>query len=386
MIRRLQKLSKNNSFFLFGARGTGKSTLLEQEFSRQDALWIDLLLDEDEDRFGRHPDELLLILAKRKFKRVIIDEIQKAPKLLDLVHHSMEKYRQVQFILTGSSARKLKRGGANLLAGRAFLYHLFPLTFLELREKFDLKETLQFGSLPKILSLETTADKNDFLRSYIKVYLKEEILVEQIVRQLNPFRGFLEVAAQTNGQIINHSKIARDISVDDKTVANYFTILVDTLIGFYLQPFHRSIRKRQKEAPKFYLFDTGVKRALDNSLRVELMPKTYAFGRAFEHWVIAECHRLNEYGRLDFRFSYLTTKDGAEIDLIIERPGEPELLVEVKSKDRISRDDVKILDRFANDWDRPCQAQVWSLDPIEKEIGSVECLPWEQALERCFTT
>lgn len=381
MIRRIQKPSKINSFFLFGARGTGKTTLLQEAFPTTDLLWIDLLKDADEERYGRTPDELSHTLAKNHYTRVIIDEIQKAPKLLDIVHLEMEKRKDIQFVLTGSSARKLKRGAANLLAGRAFTCNLYPLTHIELGSHFSLKDALEFGTLPKLLSYSAREDKNDFLRSYVKTYLKEEIQVEQLVRNLNPFRNFLEIAAQSNGKILNYSRIAQDVHVDDKSVANYFSILEETLIGFFLAPFHRSIRKQQRESPKFYFFDPGVVRALNGTLRVELLPQTFAFGDAFEHWVILECYRLNDYYKLDYKLSYLRTKDGVEIDLIVQRPDKEDLLIEIKSATHIKREHVSHLKSFRQDWGAPCTAEVWSLDSIEKEIDGVGCLHWTAGLQ-----
>jgi predicted AAA+ superfamily ATPase len=384
MFRRLLKLSHSNSLFLFGARGVGKSTLLREIFGSKETLWIDLLSDEDEERFGRDPDELTKVLDRRKFKRVIIDEIQKSPKLLDVVHIEIEK-KKIHFVLTGSSARKLKRGAGNLLGGRAFVYHLFPLTYRELGKTFDLERALRFGTLPQIFSYSSESDVMEYLRSYISAYLKEEILIEQLIRDLDPFRDFLEIAAQTNGQIINFSKIARDVGVDDKTIKSYFQILEDTLVGFLLPPFHRSIRKRQRESPKFFLFDVGVKRALDKTLRLDILPRNYSFGSAFEHFVLAECFRLNEYLKLDFKFSYLRTKDDVEIDLIIERPGQPDLLVEIKSTDRVVEDDARSLNSIVKDWDRDYEAEIWSLDPFEKQEGHLRCRHWMNALDEVFS-
>ena len=382
MLNRTQLLNKNNSFFLFGARGTGKTTLLEKLYSGDETLWIDLLSDSDENLYSRNPDELSNILETKKFKRVVIDEVQKVPKILDIVHREIEKRKDLQFILTGSSARKLKRGSADLLAGRAFTYHLFPLTSMELGDAFNLKDVLELGSLPKLLEYSEREDKNEFLRSYVKTYLREEIQIEQLVRNLNPFRNFLEVAAQGNGKIVNYTKIAKDIGVDNKTVYSYFSILEDTLIGFFLPSFHRSIRKQQHEAPKFYLFDPGITRALAGTLRVELLPQTYAFGDAFEHWVILECHRANEYKKLDYKMSYLRSKSGTEIDIVVERPGNTELLVEIKSAERITKDHASKVRRFINDWDRPCQGQIWSLDKNAKIIDEVECIYWRDGIDR----
>lgn len=384
MIHRIQNLNKNNSFFLFGGRGTGKTTLLKQFYVGKETLWIDLLTDADESLYGRHPDELSHILSRKKYERVVIDEVQKAPKILDIVQHEMEKERGPQFILTGSSSRKLKRGSGNLLAGRAFTYQLFPLTSFELGKCFDLKNALEFGTLPKLLQYSRGEDKNEFLRAYVKTYLREEIQIEQIVRKLNPFRDFLEIAAQSNGKIVNYSKISKDVGVDDKTVYSYFSILEDTLIGFMLPAFHRSVRKQQREAPKFYFFDTGITRALSGTLTVELLPQTFAFGNAFEHWVILECIRLNEYKKLDYKFSYLKTKDNAEIDLIIQRPGNVELLVEIKSARRVAGEHISQIRRFKKDWRFPCDAEIWSLDPNEKEIDGIHCLYWQSGLQNAF--
>src|SRR3989338_6016822 len=175
--------------------------------------------------------------------------------------------------------------------------------------------------------------------------------------------------------------MARDVGVDDKTIFSYFSILEDTLIGFFLPSFHRSIRKQQREAPKFYFFDTGITRALSDTLRVELLPQTFAFGNAFEHWIVLECFRLNEYHKLYNKFFYLKTKDCAEIDLIVQRPGKGELLIEIKSTDHVTPDHVSKMKPFQKDWGAPCEAQVWSLDLMEKEIEGVRCIPWTLGLQ-----
>jgi predicted AAA+ superfamily ATPase len=311
---------------------------------------------------------------------VIIDEVQKLPILLDLVHQQIESSR-FQFALTGSSARKLKRGAANLLAGRAFIYHLFPLTASEIGDKFSLSDSLSWGTLPRIFALESEEEKADYLRSYTHTYLQEEITQEQVVRKLYPFRRFLFIAAQMSGQIINFAKIAREAGTTVPTVQSYFQILEDTLIGFLLDPFHESIRKRQRENPKFYFFDTGVLRSLSQTLSVKLPPQTYAFGAAFEHFLINEIHRLAEYKKKDYRFSYLRTKDGVEIDLIIERPGLKRALVEIKSTERILPDDVRSLQRIAPDIPNR-ESFCLSLDPTVQKIENVLCRPWPSGLEQ----
>ncbi len=382
MVERLIKPLKTNSFFLFGARGTGKSTFLGSYFPHnEEVLWIDLLNPEEEDRYARNPQELAgcLDAAPGKIKWVVLDEIQKVPKLLDVVHSRIES-SGAKFAMTGSSARKLKREETNLLAGRAFVHSLFPLTHCELGDGFNLDSALMYGTLPGLLKFDTDEERVSFLRAYALTYLKEEIWGEHIVRKLDPFRKFIEIAAQCNGEIINYANIARDVGADIKTVQSYFGILEDTLLGFMLEPYHQSVRKRQRQAPKFYLFDTGVRRALDRTLTVELKRGTYAYGSAFEHLVIAESVRLNEYRRKDFRFSYLRTKDDAEIDLIIERPGASTALVEVKSTPRVDDRDTRSLERFAADMPK-AEAFILSTDPIVKRIGKVVAFPWQRGLK-----
>ena len=285
MIKRLQKLSRKQSFFLFGARGTGKTTLLKQTFTEKDTLWVNLLSFSEEDRFSRNPDLLTELIAENSYKRVIIDEVQKIPKILDIVHLEIEKNKNIQFILTGSSARKLKKGAANMLAGRLFTFSLHPFTHLELGVSFNLDNVLQLGSLPGLNNYKNIKDRSRYLASYIHTYLKEEVLVEQLVRKIKPFKDFLEIAAQCNGQIINYSKIARNLGVDYTTVQTYFDILVDTYLGFYLKGFSRSIRKQQNQAPKFFLFDVGVTRALFRQSQSPLRKGSYEYGVAFEHFI-----------------------------------------------------------------------------------------------------
>ncbi len=386
MFDRLLNLPLSNSFFLFGARGTGKTTLLKAKIQTQPNLWIDLLHLDQEARFQSRPMALIELLdaAASQYPSkippwVIIDEIQKLPTLLDIVHLEIEKGRFL-FALTGSSARKLKRGAANLLAGRAFTYSLFPLTYRELGAHFHLDSILSWGSLPKVLSYHSNEDRADFLRTYANTYLKEEIQSEQIIRKVAPFRAFLEVAAQCAGKILNFSKIARDISSDPVSVQSYFEILEDTLLGFQLKPFHQSLRKRQRTHPKFYLFDLGVQRALSRSLTIPLKPHTYEYGNIFEQFIISEIIRLSSYLKKDWDFSYLRTKDDAEIDLIIDRPGMPYALLEIKSTDRIDELSLTTLIAFSKDLPHS-QAYCLSLDPLPRKIRGVFCLPWQQGLE-----
>jgi len=196
MIHRIQELKTKQNLFLFGARGTGKSTLLKQIFSSKKTLWIDLLDYKQENAFLKNPDRLSFLISGSSYKNIIIDEIQKVPKLLDVIHKEIEKNKKIKFIMTGSNTRKLKRGQANLLAGRAVAYYLYPFSFFELEKSFHLNKTLHFGGLPKLLSLPSKKEKLLFLESYVQNYLKEEILQEQLIRKVQPFKIFLEIAAQ----------------------------------------------------------------------------------------------------------------------------------------------------------------------------------------------
>ena len=310
--------------------------------------------------------------------------MQKIPKILDVVQLEIEKNKALQFILTGSSARKLKKGTANMLAGRLFTFSLHPFTHLELEAQFNLDKILQLGSLPELNSYKNIKEKVRYLESYIHTYLKEEILVEQLVRKVKPFKDFLEIAAQCNGQIINYSKIARNLRVDYTTVQTYFDILEDTYLGFYLKSFNRSIRKQQSQAPKFFLFDGGVTRALLRQSQIPLKKGSYEYGSAFEHFIILELFRLNSYYEKNFRISYLKDKDGNEIDIVIQKPSGKEILIEIKSSDCSLKEHGKTLEKFLELWDRPCEAQVWSNDPKNRKIGPVRHYHWRTALKKIF--
>ena len=384
MIQRIVQPLRSNSFFLFGARGTGKSTFIAKQFlsalKPDEVLLIDLLDPEEEDRYARGPESLEKHVASlsRPPRWIVIDEVQRVPRLLDLAHRLIVS-RGLKFILTGSSARKLHRGASNLLAGRAFLNRLFPLTRLELGSAFDLASALHWGSLPRLCALTADAEKKAYLKSYGLTYLKEEIQAEQVVRKLDPFREFLEVAAQSNGDILNANRIARQIGSDAKTVQSYFQILEDTWVGFSLPAYHRSVRKSQTAHPKFYLFDPGVKRALERSLDAPLTPGSYAYGSAFEHWVMLEFYRMNEYLGRDYRLSYFRTKDGAEVDLILSKPKSPTILIEIKSAAKIDEIEVNKLRRLHKDF-AGSRAFYLSQDPYTAEIDGVRCLPWHQGL------
>ena len=390
MYIRLSKPLKSRSFFLFGARGTGKSTLLRALFPSQKdfRLWLDLLEPNVDWEVQKNPNYLMQILATDKKDKssspwIIIDEIQKAPHLLDSIHHLIET-KKYKFALTGSSARKLKRGGANLLAGRALQNFLFPLTSLELGDNFKLNQALKYGTLPEVINISSEATVQAYLRTYVQTYLKEEIQVEQLVRKLHPFRSFLEIAAQSSGCILNYSKIAREIGSDTMSIKNYFQILEETLIGFYLPCYHRSVRKRQVKHPKFYLFDLGVKTALNQRLKLELTAKTSLYGLHFEHFIISEIFRYNHYLNLDWQLYYLMTKDNVEVDLIIERPGKATYLIEIKSGDSITEDSIRSISKITSAFDDPTKAFCLSQDSNEKEIRGVHCMHWREFFNKNF--
>ena len=218
-----------------------------------------------------------------------------------------------------------------MLAGRALTYRMHPLTVWELGETFDLQQYLRWGGLPMIQHIDLESEQRKYLTSYIDTYLREEIQIEQLVRKIEPFRMFLDVVGQMNGEIINIAKISKEAGIDPKSGERYFEILSDTLVGFYLPSYSLSVRKTQLQHPKFYMFDVGVARGIRGELSLELEPHTGAFGRAFEHFFIQQVKALNDYLEKDFQLSYLRTKDDNEVDLVISRPGKNPLFIEIKS-------------------------------------------------------
>ncbi len=294
-----------------------------------------------------------------------------------MVHFLIEE-KKIKFALTGSSSRKLKRGAANLLAGRAFNYQLYPFLELELKNDFNLDEILRWGALPKVLNLVNVEDKILFLQSYVFTYLKEEIQIEQLVRNIDPFRLFLPIAAQMNGQLVNYTNIARDTGVSYKTVETYFQILEETLLGFFLLPFERSIRKVQKQGPKFYFIDNGLKRALEDKLTSTFSDRTTDYGNVFETWFIFECISRSKYLNKEYKFSFLRTKDDVEIDLIIQKPNGEEVLIEIKSTKNPQKKDIKNLIGLKGEFSK---AQCLCVCRVEKSQlwDGVNIVNWAEA-------
>lgn len=369
---------------------------MREHFAKGTTMFLDLLTPKDYDRFSQNPSSLSEIVAALPSQGdcwVIIDEVQKVPQLLDMVHLEIEAHsrsqmgvtterpsrRRLFFALTGSSARKLKRGRANMLAGRAFLRHLYPLVSSEFGDAFNLGFVLQWGSLPGIVTASSDEERNELLMAYIHTYLKEEILAEQLAREAPPFRRFLECAAQTNGEIVNFSSIARDVGLSSNTVLSYFQILEDTLLAYRLQPYHQSIRKRERRGPKFYLFDCGVARALLGLQNQPLLSNNYGYGRTFEHFIFLEIYRLASYAGSDFQLSYLQTKDGLEIDLLIERPGMPLALIEIKSTGTVQDVHLRGLRSVKKDFP-DAQQMILSQEPRPRLVDGIHIMPWQMGI------
>ena len=299
------------STFLFGPRSTGKSTWIRDRFPN--AATYDLLDTGEALRLGKDPQALYRELsALPPGAWAVIDEVQKAPALLDEVHRLMES-RGLRFVLSGSSARKLRRGGANLLAGRAVTASMLPLTSAELASDFDVQRALRFGTLPMAV---TEADPQPYLRTYAETYLMVEVQAEALTRNLGAFARFLEVAARRNGQLTNATSIARDVGVSRHTVQNHFEILVDTLLGYWLPPWKLKAATKQVRQSKFYFFDVGVARALSG--RLAYPPSPEALGALAETFVLNELRAWLAYHSLGYRLHFWRSYDGAEVDAMCE--------------------------------------------------------------------
>lgn len=322
--------SGSETFFLWGARQTGKSTLLRQAYP--DGRWLDLLKADEFRRYALRPETLrqeIEAVAPEPARQIVIDEVQKAPALLDEVHWLMEN-RGLHFALCGSSARKVRRGAANLLGGRAGRFELHGLTAGELGADFDLDRLLNHGYLPRIY----TASRPDRrLEAYVADYLKEEVAAEGLVRRLPTFADFLDAAALGDGEIVNFSNIARECGVSSHTVTSYYEILEDTLLGRWLPAYRRRAKRRVIQAPKFYFADVGVVNRL--ARRGRLLPGSEAYGRAFESWVFHELSAAVAYRELDVGVSYWRLASGVEVDFVL---GDMQVAVEAKSSVAVTSD------------------------------------------------
>ena len=372
MIHRQLKLQAHpkESFFLWGPRQSGKSMLLKKLYP--DAIWYDLLKTDLYIRLIEKPsllrEELLHARSGRKGGFVIIDEIQKIPALLDEVHWLIENAGFV-FGLCGSSARKVRRGHANLLGGRAVRHELFGFVSAELWTGFDLMRMINHGCLPRHY-LNPSYEK--LVRSYVNDYLKEEIAAEGLVRNLPAFSNFLAAAALSDTELINYSTIARECGISAPAVKEYFQILVDTLLARYLEAYRKRPKRRVIGSPKFYFSDVGVVNAL--AKRGKLVPGSELFGKAFENWVFHELCAHRVYSGLEYDLSYWRLASGIEVDFIV---GDMEIAIEVKSSSKIVSDHLRNLREIIKDHPKLKRRIVVSLEerPRKTEDG-IEILPY----------
>ena len=367
-------LPPGQSAFLWGARSTGKSTYLKQRFLN--SLYYDLLNTDVLNKLRIRPailrEELSLASDEQLQHPVIIDEVQKVPALLDEVHWLIEN-KGISFILCGSSARKLKRGAANLLGGRAWKFTFYPLTFVEI-DDFDLLRALNNGLIPSIY--QSNHCKRDFI-AYVDLYLKEEIQSEGLVRNLPGYARFLDLVGFSNAELLNYKKIATDCGVDAKTVKAYYQILLDTLIGYYVYPFVKN-EKRQviSSTPKFYLFDVGVGCYLAKKPVTAL--KGTAAGSAFEHYILMELTAYIGLNELDHKIQYWRSKAGHEVDFITEAG---DVAIEVKISDNPRPADYKGLLTYYCDHKPRLAIVVCQVATARKTEQGILILPWKQFLE-----
>lgn len=374
------------SVFLFGPRQVGKSTLVKHLLADLDYLEIDLLKREVLLKYKSNPD---LLRAEVEFSTrnrdkvfVFVDEIQKCPELLDEIHYLIETVREkVSFILTGSSARKLKKVSVNMLAGRAWQFFLFPFTHPELGEKFDLDAALLRGTLPPVID-ESLEDSFRTLRSYVQTYLKEEILDEAIVRNIGAFSRFLDMAADHSGKIVNFSTISRETGVSGKTVKGYYEILEDTLVAIKLEPYLRSARKRLVMHPKYYLFDIGVVNAINGRTSISSVKGSIVYGVLFEHFVILETYRLIHYGEKPFRIFHWRSSHGAEVDMIVES-ADAVWAIEIKSSPVVKSGNLRGLRSFMEDHPNARPLCVSTCD-TPYMAGKIPVIPWRTLFEENY--
>ncbi|OFZ27905.1 MAG: hypothetical protein A2381_07890 [Bdellovibrionales bacterium RIFOXYB1_FULL_37_110] len=366
-LKRLLNLTTNQTYFLFGPRGTGKTTFLKENFPNH--LHINLLETTYYYDLMKDPGRLQNIVGTKN-KEVIIDEVQKIPKLLDIVHHLIEKDK-VHFILSGSSARKLKKANSNLLAGRALNAHLFPLTIRELKDKFELEVALKKGFLPTLYDKTKNISPDEYLESYVDTYLREEIQSEGLTRNLSGFLKFLETASFSQGEVVNFSEIARESGNTRKVIQNYFEILEDLLIGFFLPVFTKKAKRKLISHEKFYFFDVGVFQ--------QIRPKGFLdkteniWGAAVETLVMQELRAYNHYYKLKYEIYYWRSVNGNEVDFVLY--GQDRLIaIEAKATKTIDRKDFKGLHEFKKDYP---SAELYYLYCGERteEYGDITAVP-----------
>jgi predicted AAA+ superfamily ATPase len=376
----LSDLTRKKSFFLFGPRGTGKSFLIRQTY-KDDAVVVNLLKTTVQMRLAQNPSELEGIVDEgtaTKPKIVVIDEIQKLPILLDEVHRMIEE-RKITFLLTGSSARSLKKAGVNLLAGRAWIAELFPLTFAEIPD-FNLDRFLRFGGLPGVVQSD---DPEEQLDAYIQTYLNEEIKAEALVRKIPAFVEFLRFAALSNTQIVNYASLASDAGVSPPTIASYFQILEDTMIAFQVTPWKKPTSRKPIASAKLYFFDTGVVNTLAGTRSVDR--NSNLFGSLFEQWVAMELRAFLSYRRVKQPLMFWRTEDGVEVDFIVDG----QVAIEVKASRKTSDADLKslrILQAESQGMKTPLVSDFYliSNDPIDRFKDGIHLLHWQTFMKRLW--
>jgi predicted AAA+ superfamily ATPase len=360
----------DQSFFLFGPRGTGKTAWVRSTFP--DALTFDLLDAGVYARLLARPTLLSDLIPAHYAGWVVIDEVQRIPALLDEVHRLIEGCR-VRFVLTGSSARTLRRGGVNLLAGRALTRFMHPLTASELGEDFDLSRAARWGGLPMAC---TSAAPEDYLAAYAATYLREEVLQEGLTRNLASFARFLETATFSQGQVLNMSAVARDSAISAKAAEGYFSILEDLLIAVRVPAFTRRAKRRVVLHPKFFLFDAGVFRAVRP--RGPLDAAEEIDGPALETVVLAHLRAWNDYGQHRHAISYWRTPEGDEVDFVLY--GESGFVaIEVKRGAHLRGEDFRGLRRFKQDYPE-ARALLLHAGPRRWHEGGIEVVPLTEAL------
>jgi predicted AAA+ superfamily ATPase len=366
------ELPAGQSAFLWGPRKTGKSTLLRTLFP--DSKIYDFLNTDLFFRFSNRPsllaEELEALPPDQVRKPVILDEVQKIPNILDEVHRLIES-KGIQFILCGSSARKLKRGQANLLGGRAWRYELFPLVTPELKV-WNLLDALNKGMIPSHFSQQ---DAKRSLRAYVQDYLMEEVFQEGLVRNIPSFSRFFDSVGFSHGEMTNYLNISRDCGVDSKTVREYYQILVDTLMGILIDPFKkRQTRQVITRTPKFYLFDSGVAGVITK--RIIREERGELFGKAFEHFILMEIIAYRSYLSLDFDIGYWRTKTGLELNFIL---GDGEVAIEVKGISRIDSKDLTGLHTFHQEL-KPRKSIIVCNEPSQRKVGEIHIMPYREFL------
>jgi predicted AAA+ superfamily ATPase len=367
----------SETFFLWGSRQIGKSTLLREAYP--DGRWVDLLRAEEFRRYLARPESLreeIEAESPEPERQIVIDEIQKVPALLDEVHWLIEN-RGLHFALCGSSARKVKRGAANLLGGRAMRYELHGLTAAELGREFDLDRMLNHGYLPRIYQ---ASRPKKMLDAYVADYLKEEVAAEGLVRNLPSFSDFLDIAAFSDCEIVNFSNIARECGVSSHTTKSHFEILEDTLLGRWLPAFRKRPKRRVIRASKFYFVDVGVVNRL--ARRGELFSGSELYGKAFENWVFHELSAFVSYCDFDGELSYWRLASGIEVDFVM---GDMKVAIEAKSSERITQDHLKGLRALAGDHPKVGRRIVVCREGrARKTQDGIEILPVAAFVERLW--